>query len=409
VPLAAEKRVGKQRVLLILEATLGGTGRHILDLAKGLLERGNDVHLVYSTLRSDVQFQRGLERLRAARPEFQSVGMRITRGVTASDALVFWRLFKHLRRNGPFDIIHGHSTKAGFLARLVPGSGKAAKLYTPHALMTMDPGLRGARRWAVSTLESYLATRSTNVIVVSRDEWGCALDTGISERKLVLIENGVDLAAFERRAECSAEIRESLGVPPGTFCVGFIGRLTEQKKPERVLDAFAILKRKATLPVKLVVVGFGPMESALKARAAELGLDRDVIWAGPLDGAAYVAAFDVLAHASLYEAFAYVFLEALASGVPFVSTRVGVATELARDGGAGFVCEPWNTDRFADLLLRIAEDQTLRAGLSAAAKRAVAQFDLNRMLDRISDLYDRVSPTSAGSTAGLRMAAEDSR
>jgi glycosyltransferase involved in cell wall biosynthesis len=337
------------------------------------------------------------------------MGMRITRGVTVSDAAVFWRMFNYIRQNGPFDIIHGHSTKAGFLARLVPGGGKAAKLYTPHALMTMDSGLRGARRWAVSALESFLATRSNNIVVVSRDEWRCALDTGIPEGKLVLIENGVDLAALERRAQQCVEIRESLGVAPGVFCIGFIGRLTEQKKPGRVLDAFAIVKRRTTLPAKLVVIGYGPLESTLKAQAAELGLDRDVIWAGPLDGAAYVAAFDVLAHASQYEAFAYVFLEALASGVPFVSTRVGVAAELAEDGGAGFVCEPWNTDRFADLLLRIAEDQTLRASLSAAAKRAVAEFDLDRMLNRISDLYDKVAPISAGSATGFRVATGDSR
>src|SRR5580692_1042843 len=101
----------KRRVLLILEATLGGTGRHILDLARGLLERDNEVHLIYSDLRADVQFQRGLERLRTEWPEFRSERVRISRAVTVSDVAAFWRLFRYLRRHGPFDIIHGHSTK----------------------------------------------------------------------------------------------------------------------------------------------------------------------------------------------------------------------------------------------------------------------------------------------------------
>ena len=404
--LAAEK---KRRVLLILEATLGGTGRHILDLARGLLERGNDVHLIYSTLRADVQFQRGLEKLRIEWPKFRCADIRITRAVTPSDAIAFFQLFLYLRRNGPFDIVHGHSTKAGFLARLVPGAGTAAKVYTPHALMTMDPWLGSARRLAVSLLEAFLATRSSKVIVVSRDEWRCALETGLPEQKLVLIENGVDLAALSFRAQRRMEIRASLGVPADAFCVGFIGRLTEQKKPTRVLEAFSIVKRKSRTPVKLVVIGYGPLEGSLKTRAAVLGLERDVIWAGPVDGAAYVAAFDVLAHASLYEAFAYVFLEALASGVPFVSTRVGVSEELAEGGGAGFVCQPWNTEYFAELLLRMIENPMLRTEMSEAAKRASAAFDLGRMLSGISSVYESVAPTCPRHAQDLEAATGDSR
>jgi glycosyltransferase involved in cell wall biosynthesis len=399
----------KRKVLLVLEATLGGTGRHILDLARGLLDRNDEVHLIYSGLRADVQFTQGLARLKRERPDFRALEIRITRAVTPGDFVVFYRLFRYLRQNGPFDIIHGHSTKAGFVARIVPGAGRAAKIYTPHGLMTMNPELRGLGRRAVSALESFLARRSAKVIVVSRDEWRCAVETGIPERKLALIENGVDVAALARHAERREEIRASLRVPREAACVGFIGRLTEQKKPERVLDAFAILKRKTTLPVKLVVIGCGLPEFALKTHATALGLERDVVWAGPLDGAAYVAGFDVLACTSTYEAFAYVFLEALASGVPFVSTRVGVAEELGQGGSAGFVCEPWNTERFADLLLRVIEDQTLRRSMSEAAKRVVAEFSLDRMLNRISDLYDSVAPIPAGSAANFRIAAGGSR
>jgi glycosyltransferase involved in cell wall biosynthesis len=147
----------------------------------------------------------------------------------------------------------------------------------------------------------------------------------------------------------------------------------------------------------------------LKTRAAVLGLERDVIWAGPVDGAAYVAAFDVLAHASLYEAFAYVFLEALASGVPFVSTRVGVSEELAEGGGAGFVCQPWNTEYFAELLLRMIENPMLRTEMSEAAKRASAAFDLGRMLSGISSVYESVAPTCHRHAQDLEAATGDSR
>lgn len=385
----------KRRVLLVLEATLGGTGRHILDLTKGLLDRNCEVHLVYSNLRADVQFTRGIAKLQRERPEFRTHQIQIARAVAPSDLRVFWRLFQYLKQHGPFDIIHGHSTKAGFIARLVPGTGNSAKIYTPHALMTMDPRLKGIKRRAVSTLESFLARRSTKVVVLSREEWQCARITGIPEDKLVLIENGVDIDALTRFSTQRVEVRKALGVPRDAGCVGFVGRLSDQKEPMRLLEAFALAKKRASRPTKLVIVGFGPLESALKARVIELGIDSDVIWAGPVDGAVYMSAFDVLALCSRIEGFSYVLLEAMAAGVPFVSTPVGVATEIVKRSGGGFVCSPWNSDTFADLLVRVLEEPGLRDSLSDAARRAVEEFSVDRMVDRISALYSSVAAVRA--------------
>jgi glycosyltransferase involved in cell wall biosynthesis len=258
--------------------------------------------------------------------------------------------------------------------------------------MTMDPELRGAWRWAVALLERSLARVSDKVVVVSRDEWRCALETGIPEGKLALIENGVDPPVLAQDVECCANIRALLGVPRGASFVGFIGRFAEQKKPERVLEAFAIMRRNTVHPITLALIGCGPSEVALKTRAHELGISNDVIWAGQLEGAAYVAGFDVLLMPSLYEGCSYVLLEALAAGVPFVSTRVGMAEELASEGAAGFICEPWDAARFSDLVLRILENPTLRAALSAGARSVAERFSLADMVDKTSYLYDALAP-----------------
>jgi glycosyltransferase involved in cell wall biosynthesis len=390
--------LSKSRVLLVLEATLGGTGRHILDLANGLVSRGYEVHLVYSLMRSDPQFDSGLDRLCRARPELRTHEIAITRSVTLSDARVFWRLFRYVKKFGPFHIVHGHSTKAGFIARLVPGLGRAARLYTPHALMTMDSNLRGLSRFAVATLESLLARRSRKVIVVSEQEHLCALDTGIPESKLVRIENGVDTRELATRALARENIRRELGIPPKAACVGYVGRFCDQKEPARIIEAFALVRKSASRPTKLVMLGFGPLENALKSRSVELGIDRDVIWPGPLDGTKYVAAFDVLAHSSRTEAFAYVLLEALASGVPVVATRVGAADELIGDGSAGYICDPWATEKFAELVLKVLEEPATRSSLSAAARTVAARFDVKCMVDKVSALYDAVTSGSQPSS-----------
>ncbi len=377
----------KQNVLLVLEATLGGTGRHILDLARGLLRRGDAVHLLYSTVRADPQFRSGLAELQRECPDFRACEIPMSRAVTPRDFRTLFQMFRYLKENGPFDLIHGHSTKAGFLARLVPGAGAAARIYTPHSFMTMDPQLRGLARKAVSLLETFLAKRSAKVIVLSREEWNCAHAMGIAAEKLVIIENGVDADALARLSLNRRKMRGSLGLPEDAHCVGFVGRLSDKKEPLRLLDAFAILRERAAHVTKLVIVGSGELESAMRARAKDLGIDSAIVWAGPVDGAAHMCAFDVLALCSRTEAFGYVLLEAMASGLPFVSTATGVAGEFVERGGCGLICDPWDAERFAALLLRVLEEPGLRQALSEGALRIAPGFSVRSMVDRISDLY----------------------
>jgi glycosyltransferase involved in cell wall biosynthesis len=382
----------KRKVLLVLEATLGGTCRHILDLTKGLLQRGVEVHLVYSDLRADAQFKRGIARISREWPEFRLHEIRITRAVTPSDGIVFYRLFRYIRRNGPFDVIHGHSTKAGFLARLVPGVGKAARIYSPHGFMTMDPQLRGVGRRAVGLLEATLARRSAKVVVLSSDEWKCARSMGIADEKLIMIDNGVDVTALTRLSRNRLAVREMLGIPVDANCIGFIGRFDHKKEPLRLLEAFALVRKKAARSTKLVIIGFGSLESKMRACARDLGIESDIVWAGPVDGTAYMCAFDALGACSRTEAFSYVILEAMATGVPFVSTAVGVARQICDQFGGGLICDPWSPDRFADLMLQVLENPARRAVLVDGARRAAPEFSVTRMVDRICDLYASVAP-----------------
>jgi glycosyltransferase involved in cell wall biosynthesis len=375
------------KILLILEATLGGTARHVLDLADGLLARRHEVHLVYSSLRSDVQFRRGLEDLKVRFPWFRTCMIRMTREVRKSDFAAFLCMFQYVRRNGPFDVIHAHSTKAGLFGRLLLGAGNAAKIYTPHALMTMNPSLRGLRRWAVCRFESLMARLTRAVVVVSQDERRCAVQTGIEESKIVSIPNCVKRSPPELHVAMHQEKRRALGIPLGAVCVGFVGRFCEQKAPDRVLDVFASLKQRTSESVYLVMIGSGPLENSLKARAAALSLTQDVIWAGEQDGAAHMPAFDVLVNCSRYDGLSYSLLEALACGVPIVTTRVGGVEEIVESGRAGLVCNTWDVEEFSNLLALLVRNSSVRASLSKAALQASARFDFSVMIDAMCSLY----------------------
>jgi glycosyltransferase involved in cell wall biosynthesis len=390
------------RVLLVVEAALGGSGRHVLDLAEGLMARGETVHLIYSPLRADYKFTTGLASLRRARSDFRCHFIPIARELGVSDFRSYLQLTGYVRRHGPFDVIHGHSTKAGFLARLLLWRRGARLIYTPHGLMTLNPGLTGLPRRAVCTLESTFVHLSDAVVAVSSNEHLCAIETGIKATKLIVISNGLHQVHDSPEAERRKDIRNSLGVSPDTVCIGWIGRLVAYKEPGRVLESFAILKQHTAHPVRLVMIGWGPLEAAVRQRATELRISNDVLFLGQVDGAAHAPAFDILAHSSRFEAFGYVFLEALSSGVPIVTTHVGGTDELVTDGVTGYICDPWDAKVFAAYLQRLIENPQLRATMALAARERAARFGVARMVDSIQELYRRVCdvPNSDGVDQG---------
>jgi|SRR5579862_1874476 len=378
------------KVLLVLEATLGGTSRHVLDLATGLLDRGIEVHLAYSTLRADDGFRSGLAALRAAWPGFQCREMRIARRVTISDVSCYLELQRFIDDHGPFEVIHAHSTKAGFLSRLLLRRGGARMVYTPHGLMTMNPALKGWRRHAVCALESILAGRSDAVISVSSDEHRCALDTGIGAPKLIRIPNGIHQSDAEFQLRQREAIRTAMALSGGVVCIGFVGRFFSYKEPGRLIEAFYLLKRRTARSVRLAMIGWGELEPELRRQVNAQGLSEDVVFLGQVDGASHIPAFDILAHTSRFEAFGYVFLEALSAGVPIVTTRVGGTEELVSDGVTGYICDPWDAERFAYYLQLLVDDPEHRLRMSGPARERAAPYGVANMVDSIAGLYDRL-------------------
>ena len=125
------------RILLTLETSGGGSGRHVLDLAAGLSHRGHDVTFVWSPDRAEEKFVQQLQALRAV----SSHPLSMRRAVGLNDVASLRALSNYICNESPFDILHGHSSKAGALVRLLPRNVKGARIYTPHAFRTMDPTL----------------------------------------------------------------------------------------------------------------------------------------------------------------------------------------------------------------------------------------------------------------------------
>ena len=179
------------RVLQILEACCGGTGQHVLDICRGLTARGVEIHLIYSPMRMERSFDEGLEELRQRGVNIQPVLMR--REIHWQDFGVFLSLLNYVRKHGYFDILHGHSSKAGGFVRLLRLFVSAKIVYTPHGFVTLARWMPGWKRRFYGQLERVLIQLTDVLIAVSDHEYDEAVRLGYAPSRLRIIPNGISL------------------------------------------------------------------------------------------------------------------------------------------------------------------------------------------------------------------------
>jgi glycosyltransferase involved in cell wall biosynthesis len=239
--------------------------------------------------------------------------------------------------------------------------------------VTFDAWIR--RKWWKERLKSALLPRADGILTAGRDGAAFAMRYGASPERIFTVPHVID---FDRYAKASArasrdEVRAQLGLHGVTFV--YVGRLWSGKGLDQLFDAFAGLKRQSTHDVSLLLVGDGNEEARLRRRCADEGLE-DVVFAGFHDGDALpelYAAADVFVFPTLGDPFGMVVLEAMACGLPVIST--GAAGEIADridDGVNGFVVPPADAEVLRERMELLTGDESLRRRVGDAARGKVA-------------------------------------
>jgi glycosyltransferase involved in cell wall biosynthesis len=351
---------------------------HLLQLARGLAQRGHEVACCV--------------------PPGSGLAVRLTEaGLDVTTVrLVDWfepvgtaRAAAWLRRRRP-DILHTHCPRDHYLAAVVTRGLPTLNVGTRHELRPI-----GAARLKRPFFRRFAAMIAVSEAVRAVFVASLVMDPD----RVVTVRNGVD-------TDCSWAARGGLrrlaGLDADAPVVGYVGRLSPGKGIDTLIEAMALLRRNGGPRARLFIVGDDPRRGgayggALRRHAARLGLDGSAHFFGWIENAAAAGAdFDLQVVPSRAEPCGLTTLEGMAHGHAIIATAAGGSPELIRDGREGLLVPPGDPAALAARLARLLGDPELRARLGAAARRrVVAEFPLSRMLDGVEGVYRHVGARRA--------------
>ena len=393
------------RILHVLEATTGGTRRHLSDIVFNLNTERFDVSVLCAALR-DPAFLDDVADMRAHGADVTII--RMLREIhPLVDARALRQTRQHLRR-GKYDIVHTHSSKAGILGRIAARqAGIPAVVHTPHAFaFQMD--VAWPRRVFYALLERRAARFTDRIVCVCPSERAQALSHRIAPpERLTVIENAIDPQDISAR--CAAvdrdSVRRSFGFNPQDLVVGMAARFTHQKGHDVLVNAVSQLA--PAMPLRLLLPGAGKCKRAIKALIRRRGLADTCRLPDTLDDVSpFYAAVDVFVLPSRWEGLPYSLLDAMAAGKPIVASNSGGVSDTLQDGRTGLLVEPADTVALAGALERVLKDADLRTRLGRQARRAVERRDnLKQMIGKLENLYRAIYDASVvGSQCAPRAA-----
>lgn len=358
--------------------SLGGGEVQLLALMNGLAQDGTHLRLVCAA-------GSALEAAAVRIPNVTVAGADFRRGSVASLSILAAKAFEGA------DIVQG----TGFLTNLV--ARRAGRRIGARVVNTVHvvPGAsrldgESAMSFALRrVLDQRMRTEVDRFVAVSQAVADGLVHTGVHSARVVVIPNGIDVAAIRARAELPLQP----DLPEDGRRVGFVGRLERVKGCEFFIGAAGILA--TTHPeVRFVVAGTGSAEARIWALAkASPAADRIHFLGYMPNPAPLMAALDVLCVPSLSEASGLTAIEGLALGIPVVASAVGGLPDVVVDGSTGLLVPPGDSRALALAIGSLLDDPELAHGLAVAGSQHVeAEFSVVRMVAGYRRLYEELVP-----------------
>jgi len=399
---------------IIARLNVGGPARHVVWLTKKLQTDEFQSVLVAGTVpdgEEDMSYF-------AAENGVEPIYIReLSRELSPKDLVSLYKIYREIRRQKP-DVIHTHTAKAGTVGRI---AAFIYKWFTPAALIGRPRRVRVVHTFHGHVFHSYYGAAKTRVflliekalarfvtdriIVITPQQFAeIHEEYGVGNREqFEIIPLGIDLSKYGNQKSNVNLLRGEIGAATDDLIVGFTGRLTEIKNISLFLKAAAECRKLAeNIRLRFVIIGDGSLRSDLEQLSNYLGLSDSVVFLGNRnDVADLLQGMDIIALTSKNEGTPLSLIEAMAAGVPFISTAVGGVADLAgntitmlddfRVCERGVTVDGFDPKHFAGGLIYLAKNEKLRERLRRdAGAFARSKYSVDRLTDDIASLYRKL-------------------
>jgi glycosyltransferase involved in cell wall biosynthesis len=288
-----------------------------------------------------------------------------------------------------YDVVHLHQHSwfglyTIFIARLL-GKPNLTKLPNVGAF-----GLLGLRSGRFGLLKQKILFSADALVAMSNESLTELRSAGFPMERVLVVPNGISL---QQPDSIVAE-----AVRPISICkVVFVGRIAEEKRVDLLLEHWASVQQQCPGEAELEVWGSGPLQATLQSRCAELGLSSSVIWRGHVDNVrSRLPNTDIFVMPSVAEGNSNAILEAMAAGIPVVSTPVGGTPMLVGPHGTQLLFD-LEDDSLARILIRLIRDREMRKVIGAKMRaRVIDHFNIQRVAQVYASAYELLASRRAG-------------
>lgn len=288
-------------------------------------------------------------------------------------------------------IVHTHSSKAGILGRVAAKlAGVPIIIHSIHGY-GFTAGQPPVLRRALVAMERWIGRFTTRFFSVSEANRQLGIELGLfPEERCSLVRSGIDLDAFRSASVGRDAKKQELGFSAGRPTIGMVAPMKPQKAPLDFVRMAALVSR-IRPDAQFLFAGDGELRGAMEMEVARLGLGQAVHLLGwRRDIAEIMRCLDVFVLTSLWEGLPRVYLEALASAVPVVGTRVDGAAEVIAEGVNGYLVEPGDMQAMADRVLCLLADPDEARRMGARGQTLPAEFDIRSMVRQQEREYERL-------------------
>ncbi|UCG55027.1 MAG: glycosyltransferase family 4 protein [Dehalococcoidia bacterium] len=349
---------------------LAGTEVATYNMAKHLVKRNNQVHIITSLdeglPRASVEDGFHIHRIRQQNVRFLGV-------------ISFWVKVLYLLKKISPDIVHVQNLGVG-----IPGV--LAKRLLKKPFTAWGRGSEVYLPWRFRKIILKLVLRNADAVIALTEDMKNEMRK-VFDRDILVIPNGIDLENFKSLSR--EESQRKLQIKEGGKTILFVGKLHPIKGVKYLIQAMDIIKQRSG-STRLLLVGNGEERDELIGLVRDLNLGDYITFIGMIPNEKvpeYMVASDVFVLPSLSEGFPMVSLEAMASGLPIVATKVGGLPGIVKEGQNGFLVEPKNSKEIAEKMWLLLEDDELRERISVNNKEKAKIHSWENIIQRLEEVY----------------------